>query len=220
MAENKYIPGYGNIGAKIMIVFECPTYEDTLAGKLFSKPGETGRLLTEAGINPNECWITSVSKYWVPSNEARSKKKIPFAVRAKTQGVDLQENIYALQNEVNTLQPNIILGIGKTALWAFTGHTDITAYRGSILSGMGRKFVATYNPSHLSWQAADVEFIGYYNRQIMAFDMRRAKDQSRFPDIKRPSRTLQVAKSSYELYEFRERYKDSKRMSVDIEANG
>ncbi len=220
MTEHRYIPGYGPIGAKIMLLFECPTYEDVLAGKLFSKPAETARLLGEAGINYGECWITSVSKYFVPPNEAKSKKKIPFAVRAKNYGVDMQEQLFALQNEINSIKPNVILGIGRTALWALTGQTDIESYRGSILSGMGCKFIPTYNPAHLSWQATDIEFKGYWNRQIMAFDMRRAKAQSGFPEINRPYRTLQIAKSSYELYEFRQRYKDKSRMSVDIEANG
>jgi DNA polymerase I-like protein with 3'-5' exonuclease and polymerase domains/uracil-DNA glycosylase len=220
MSEHKYIPGSGPIGAKMMLLLECPTYEDVLAGKLFSKPGETARMLHESGINPNECWITSVSKYYVPPNEARSKKKIPFAVRAKNAGIEIAKQLEELQSEINSIKPNTILGLGKSALWALTGQTNIESYRGSILSGMGCKFIPTYNPAHLSWQAADIEFKGYWNRQIMLFDMRRAKAQSTFPDIRRPSRTLQIAKNSYELYEFIQRYKDKTRLAADIEALG
>ena len=221
MSDHKYIPGYGPFGAKIMMLLECPTYEDTLAGRLFSKPGETGRLLHEVGINPANCWITSVSKFTIPANTNRAKK-IPFAVRAKNHGVDIAQQLEELQNEINSIQPNVILGLGKSALWGLTGKTDIESYRGSILSGMGRKFVPTYNPAHLSWQASDIEFTGYWNRQVMAFDMRRAKAQSNFPEIVRPSRTLHVAKNSYDLYEFRDRYRKlgKRRLSVDIEANG
>lgn len=222
MTDHKYIPGYGPFGAKIMLLMECPTYEDVIAGKLFSKGGETTRLLHEAGINPAECWITSVSKFHVPPNEARSKKRIPFSVRAKNHGVDIQQQLEELQNEVNSIKPNVILGLGKSTLWSLTGKTDIESYRGSILSGMGHKFIPTYNPAHLSWQASDIEFTGYWNRQVMAFDMRRAKKQSYFPEIVRPPRTLQIARNSFDLYEFRDRYKKlgKIRLGTDIEANG
>jgi len=218
MSEKKYIPGYGPLGAKIMILGECPTYEDNQAGKLFSKAGELKRLLQESGINPGDCWMTSVSKFHVPPNVG--KKKIPFAVRAKAEGIDMPQQLADLQNEINAIKPNCILGLGKTSLWAFTGKTDITSYRGSILNGMGCKFVPTYNPDHLSWQATDVEFKGYWNRQIIIFDIKRVKTQSSFPEFRLPQRTLQIAHNSYDLAQFYDRYKTQRKLSVDIEANG
>jgi uracil-DNA glycosylase len=39
--ESKYIAGYGNTHAKILILGECPTYDDQLVGKSFSKARET-----------------------------------------------------------------------------------------------------------------------------------------------------------------------------------
>lgn len=215
--DHKYIPGFGPIGAKMMVLSECPTYEDTQAGRLHCKQKEMHRLLSDSGINPSDCWMTTVSKYYIPPNAGR--KKIPFATRAKLHGIDIAQQLSELQVEISELQPNVILGLGKSALWALTGKTDIQSYRGSILLGMGRKFVPSYNPDHLSWQATDVEFKGYWNRQIMAFDMRRAKKQSYFPEINRPHRTLQICHSSYELMEFWNRYRSKRKLSVDIEAH-
>lgn len=218
MANHRYIPGYGPIGAKMMILGECPTPEDTTVGKLFSKSGTLNSLLQDAGINRQECWMTTVSKYWIPPSPG--KKKIPFAVRAKNHGVDISAQLTDLQEEVNAIKPNTILAVGRSALWALSGKVDIESYRGSLMHGMGVKFVPTFNPDHLNWHATDVEFKGYWNRQIILFDLKRAKKQSTFPELILPTRNLSVVRNSYQLYEFIQLYKDKIRLSVDIEANG
>lgn len=206
------------MSSKLMILGECPTSEDEHNGKLFSRSGNLNQVLREAGINRESSWVTSVSKYHVPPNVG--KQKIPFAVRAKNAGIDIQQQIFELQEEVNSIKPNCILAIGRSALYALSGKHNIGNYRGSIMFGMGRKFVPTYNPEHLSWQSSDVEFIGYWNKFVMTFDMKRAKVQSQFPELKLPSRTLQIARSSYEVWEFFERYKEFTNPAIDIEAHG
>lgn len=215
-----YVPGTGPIGAKIMIVTEGPSSAESAARKFLvgQDHRELDRLLQEAGINKANCWLTGVSKFHVPDGPRGSK--IPYATRAKQADIDLQQQVYDLQEEVNGIKPNVILALGKTALWAFSGRTEIGDYRGSILFGMGRKFIPTYNPFHLNWQSYAPEFIGYWNRQIILFDFKRALAQSQFPEIKRPLRNLEICTSSYQLAQFRDKYKHKLRMSVDIEANG
>ena len=214
-----YVPGMGPLGASILILGEAPAYEEVIEGKPFVGPSgrELNRLLKDVGINRNNCWITNVCKYMVPF--APKGKKIPFQVRARMAGINLEEQLYELQNEINSIRPNVILALGGTALWALSGKDKITNYRGSIMLGMGRKFVATYHPAHLLHTAGG-EFKGYWNRQLMLFDMRRALAQSYFPEIVLPERTLQICRSSYELAQFIERYKQSSSISVDIEAGG
>lgn len=218
MSDSKYIPGHGPIGAKLMILGDSPTVKDEITGRCFSDARELNQLAPDTGVNIQSCWKSTVSKFHVPPNTG--KKRIPFHVRAKTAGIDLEKQLYELQEEINGVKPNCILALGGAALWALAGTYKIGDYRGSIKSGMGNKFVATYNPSHLSWQAKDVEFIGYWNRQIIAFDMRRALAQSKFPDFRLPSRSLEICRNSAQLADFRNRYKKFNRMSVDIEANG
>lgn len=218
MSEPKYIAGRGAYGANLMIIGDCPSQSDLQSNQSFSNTKELDRLLKEAGIHKDNCWMTYASKFYVPPN--LPKAKIPFAIRAKNAGVDIPTQLAELQNEIAAIKPNCILAVGKTALWALTGKLDIGSYRGSILHGMGSKVVATYNPAHLSWQASDVEFIGYWNRQIMLFDIKRAYIQSQFPEYILPSRTLQICNSSYELMEFWNRYKLYPNVGVDIEANG
>jgi uracil-DNA glycosylase family 4 len=216
--EKTPVYGYGPLGAKIMILGECPTYEDEMSGKPFTKSRELDSCLRDVGIIKQNCWLTTVSKLSVTPNTG--KKKIPFHVRAKQQGVDMDQQLSDLQNEINSIKPNAILGIGKTALWALTGETSIDNYRGSILMGMGRKFIPTYNPEHLGWQAEDVEFIGYWNRQLIMADLRRFYKEAATPDINLPQRQLQICHSSAELRGFLDLYRDKVRMSADIEAGG
>ena len=199
MKDDRYIPGLGPMSPKLLILGEAPGLEELAAGKPFvgSSGRELDKLLKDAGINRSDCWITNVCKYYVPPNFP--KQKIPFSVRADKEGIDIQEQLVHLQNEINSINPNCILALGGTALWALSGKTKISNYRGSILYGMGHKFVATYHPAHLLHAASGAEMKGYWNRQIMIFDFKRAKYQSQFPELKLPNRLLQVCKSSYEL---------------------
>lgn len=219
--EKKYIAGCGALGAKLMILGDAPNSQDVAVGRPFSGTGGKmlDQLLSDAQMNRSNCWLSTVSKYEVPPNTG--KKKIPFPVRAKLAGIDMQQQLAELQEEINGLKPNCILALGNSALWALSGKTKIGSYRGSIMHGMGTKFVPTYNPAHLSWQAADVEFKGYWNRQIMLFDFKRAKHQATFPEVIHPSRHIEICRNSAQLAEFRDRYRGKKiRMAADIEANG
>lgn len=215
---SKYISGHGSISSKLVILGDCPTYQDTVNGRLFSDSRDLDILLKEAGIDKSSCWLTTVSKYNIPPNVG--KKRTSFNDRAKEAGVDIDKQLAELNIELSSIQPNCILALGKNTLWALKGKYNINQFRGSILSSWGRKFVPTYNPAGLSKQADEVEFMGYWNKQVILFDMKRALFQSQFSDLRLPVRTLSVARSSYDLSEFYERYKKNSKLSVDIEAGG
>lgn len=220
MSAAKYVPGAGAIGAQLMILSDCPSYEDTHAGKLFThnQGRELDKLLKDAGINRNDCWVTSVSKFHVPPN--LGQKKTPFHIRAQEAGVDIEQQLQELRVEISDVKPNVILALGSSALWAITGRTKIAKLRGSLLWGVGTKVVATYHPKDLILGIKGAEFKGFWNRQIMVFDCKRAWDERHTPTLELPHRTLQICHNSHELATFLDRYKDKKKLSVDIEANG
>ena len=218
MDSTKYIRAYGPTGnTKLMILTDAPSGNDVLSDRLFSSDYDLDRLLKETKIYKNNCWLSSVSKFYVP--ESPKGRKVPFAIRAKQVGVDIDKQLEELQYEINQVDPVCILALGSGALWATTGKTSIENYRGSILQGMGRKVVPTYNPKGLSgWIGA--EFKGYWNRQVIAFDILRAKTQSEFREIKRPPRVLRVCRNSWELQDFIDRKTNEgrTRLGLDIEA--
>lgn len=220
---DRYVPGEGAYASKLMVLISNPSYSDTKTGKLLS--GSDGRefesILREAtGLNRSSFWVTSVSKYHIPPN--MKGKKIPFHVRARNAEVDIDEQISELRTEINTIKPNCILALGGPALWALTGRTQINDFRGSILwsKAIGRKLVPSFNPTQLNFTAEEVEFMGYWNRQIMLFDFKRAWTEAASPDYNIPQRRLEICHSLSDLYRFRDQYKSSAEMSVDIEAGG
>lgn len=219
MDENTYVPAIGNDKCKLMILGEAPSYNEVAAKRPFvgASGKELDKLLKDAGINRQDVWLSNVCKYFVPPNTG--KKKIPFLVRAKMHGIDIDKELEALQNEINQIRPNCILGLGGTALWALTGNKSIKAYRGSILHGMGRKTVCTYHPAHLLYQDAG-EFKGYWNRTVMVLDFKRALEQSLSPEYEVPNRNLSICRSNNQLEDFISRYKNHTRPSIDIEARG
>jgi uracil-DNA glycosylase len=217
---SKYIAGGGAVNPKLVVLVECPTLKDSKVGRLLSDRREFDSVCMDAGINPNELWITSVSKFYVPPGP--KGKRIPFAVRAKNYGVDFEAQLNDLRLEINTIKPNCILALGNTALWALTGKDGINDFRGSILySGYGSKCVPSFNPVQLGYQAeGQVEFKGYYNRQLMVFDFKRAYEESKTNELNLPVRNLEICHSAYDLYRFIDTYKDKIKLSVDIEAGG
>jgi uracil-DNA glycosylase len=211
----KYVQAHGSPEPKLMILSDSPTEKDEIIGRCLTSEYELDKILRECGVQKHECWMSTVSKYYVPPNFG--DKKIPFAVRAKGEGIDLVQQINELQVEINQIKPNCILALGSTALWALSGKKELDDFRGSILFGMGRKFIPTFHPRGLTWNSG-AEFKGFWNRQIIAFDIRRAKQQADFSDIRRPPRTLRVCRNSAELVEFIERKRNKNRVALDIEA--
>lgn len=206
---------HGNPNAKILVLGESPNFDEV---KALSQNKELFKMLEEAGISPSNCWFSYVCKYFVPPNPKKGRK-IPFGVRAKNADVDLQQQFDWLRQEIRDINPNVILALGSTALWALTGLNGISDYRGSILSGLGYKVVPTYDPKGLSFQEQG-EFSGFWNKHVILFDFVRAKEQSSFPEINRPYRKLTIIKSSYQLQDYWNRHKNYSRPAVDIEARG
>lgn len=232
---NIYIPGSGNPSAKLLILGEAPSFEEEQQLKPFvgSSGRELDKILREVGIDRSQCWLTNVCKYMVPANP-KFGKKIPFDIRAKSVGINIDEELSNLRTELYQL-PNLncILALGGTAFWALTGikprsrkkkndddksqqYGGISDYRGSIMYGMGKKFVATYHPAHLLHMGEEVS--GYYQREIMKLDFKRAKAQSEFPEIRKPYRSLEIAKSSSQLNDFINRNSTKQHPAIDIEA--
>jgi uracil-DNA glycosylase family 4 len=216
---NTYIPGSGPIGTKIVLLTDCPYYEEVQAGKQFvgAWSKELDRLLRDVGINRNECWLTSVSKYMVPP--APFDQKMNFTSRAVAAGINLEEQINDLRSELSAINPNCIVALGGIPLWALTGQIKIADYRGSILLGMGHKVIGTYNPGDLLFQRKGSEIHGYWNRQVIIHDLKRALAQSKFKEIRKPSRNLQICKNSAQLYDFIQRNKHLSFPAIDIEAD-
>src|SRR6266850_3125889 len=151
----------GPIPARIMLVGEAPGAQEEAEGIPFV--GESGkelnRMLQEAGITRSECFVTNVCRVRPPGNDINH-----FIAKAKKDRTDahkeligrwvlpcIVEGITLLNKEISMVQPNIIVALGNTPLWALTGLSGITRWRGSMLYSSThetpRKVIPTIHPA-------------------------------------------------------------------------
>lgn len=213
MDKPNFVPGTGPIGARLAIVGEAPGYEEDRTGRPFVGPsGELlDSMLRDAGINRNDCYLTNVLKFRPPDNDLRRLNEID---------VSLAQSTVELFDELDVVQPNCILALGNTALQALTGKSGIKTYRGSVLRSSNHKFkvAVTFHPAHLLRQAGG-EVAEYSARAYVALDFKKAERQSHFPEYKVPTRTLNVARNSLDVYRFKRQYADKRKVAVDIETS-
>ena len=140
--------GTGSTDAKIMIIGEAPGYQEDKSGKPFV--GKSGKILMDklakAGVMRSHCYMTNVIKEKPYKNNIK-----PF--------IDVQKNktsekadkyIDMLREEIERVNPNIIVAVGSTALWTLTRHKSITKWRGSLITSDfagGRKVLPIIHPA-------------------------------------------------------------------------
>ena len=176
----------GPLNAKIAIIGEAPGEKEMRDGEPFVGPagGVLNDCLHAAGIARGECYITNL----FPTEVKKSANKERFSINGEVvystrSGFTEAGNIYkeALLKELETLTANVLVPLGGPALDAVTGERGITKYRGSILKGvLGRKTVPAIHPS--------ATFQNHLYRYDIIFDLKRAKRQSEFPEIRRVER--------------------------------
>lgn len=186
---------------------------------------ELTKMLREAGINRADCYLSNVLNFHPPGNdlEAICGPKSDGAAGygpirpAKFLPAKFQPELDRLANELVEIDPNIVVALGNTALWALTGQTAITKFRGAtILSthcASGFKVLPTFHPAAVLRQ--------WDLRPIAVIDLQKAKRESAYTDIRRPFREIWIEPCFADLEEFRAKYiREDSLLSVDIETSG
>ena len=203
-------------GAKLVLVGEAPGREEVEKGEGFV--GQAGRVLQKACSAAGLDWSTlgksNVVKrrpfpdsndfrrafyeqveeaiYTPKGNLSKRTKKVTRRTGELThwQGV--------LAAELQQYRPNLVVACGGEALEATTGLTGITNYRGSVLGGErigGIKVLATEHPSFV--------MRGNFERfWVLAGDLRKAKREMEFPEVRREEWTELVNPSLGEVLGF------------------
>jgi DNA polymerase len=215
MSEHStYVGGFGPLQAKLAVIGIAPGSDEVLAGRPFVGP--SGRILRqdlrEGGINPDEVYMSNIFKYKLPNNEFK---------RYQEMGLSLKDALVDLQEEINAIKPNCILGLGDPVLASLMGRSGanngINVWRGSILNYNGTKAVFTWHPAAELHGQGEGQWKSW-QRYVRKFDVRRAVKESDYPDFRLPQRLLHVARSSTDVYRFIERYRQEEFCAVDIEA--
>lgn len=130
---------------------------------------------------------------------------------------EFEPELSRLGDEILDLDPNLILALGNTALWALCGRTGIGKLRGTtqltthLVSGY--KLLPTYHPASL--------FRQWENRPTVVIDLTKAKREAEFPDVRRPHCEIWTQPSIAEIRSFINHFLVGCDLaSVDIETSG
>jgi uracil-DNA glycosylase family 4 len=229
-----YVPPRGNPHARILFIGEAPgKYE---VEKLKPFVGPAGNVLTEllmkAGIDPNECFYTNLTKYQPPTTYpkggGRPKSNDLSAWIPKMVPTDerLLSGIDELITEINAVDPNVIVPLGNWPLWFLYGQkpnkqgevTGITDYRGYVLEARkvarGRKIIPTFHPSYYLHGA-------YGEAGLGVMDFRKVAKEAAYPDIRRMERVYFINPQGEERETLRQRLlSEGPILFTDIERPG
>lgn len=225
---SREVPPNGPKTAAIALVGEAPGKDEASYGAPFV--GASGELLcqmlAQAGLSrrilkrfdpqiglkvevSSQVYTTNVIRYWPPGDFGKlfyrdSKQTVPTE--------ELTASIERLRRELSETSARVIIAVGEHALRALTGKRAITKWRGSVLECTlipGRKVIPMIHP------AAVLREYGF--RPFCVFDLKRAKAEAEFPEIRRPNRTFIIAPTLEQVCEAEERLCAAEWVSCDIE---
>lgn len=192
----------GPRNAKIMIVGDSPHELDLRRGEPFIGGGgfELTKMLQEAGIRRDDCYMTMVFKerqFYGESHIAEKKKDItPQHVRFQGRFITtkLLEACMALRTEIERVKPNVICTVGNLALFALTGQISSYNWRSSIMDAelvKGYKVIPTldHNILHAQWA----------RRPWMVHDFKRVARNSQIPGLFRRDYSRLIAVDNSEV---------------------
>lgn len=172
----------GPLNARIMIIGEAPGSEEDEKGIPFvgNSGQELTRILNDAGIDRESCFLTNVARIRPPGNDI---DKFFLDAKCTKPGPVILEGLAELAREIHSVRPNVIVPMGNVSIWALRNHRGISSWRGSVIPGVGQyqsnKIIPTYHPAGILRQ--------WENRFITVHDLRKVKRESEFPEIRTPT---------------------------------
>lgn len=141
----------------------------------------------------------------------------PALLKSKYLRREFIPELERLGNEISEIDPNLIVALGNTPLWALCGSTGISKVRGttrlSSHTATGYKILPTYHPAAVirQWEL----------RPTTLVDLAKAKREALFPEIRRPKREIWIEPTLTDLEDFYHVHiRGCERLSIDIETAG
>ncbi|MFA5036947.1 MAG: DNA polymerase, partial [Candidatus Izemoplasmatales bacterium] len=204
------VPPEGPREAKICFIGQAPGKDEDFSGRPFV--GAAGQLfdrcLKAKGILRSEILITNVFCQRPPNNEVGYFYST-YLTKPTPEG---QEHIDRLQRWLTDLLsqrnntgkgPNILVALGKEAMYHLTGKKEITKYRGSVLPCTlvpGFKVYPMFHPSYINRLLNEPEErlqgMKKVEKQnvlpLTLMDMERVLQQAETPDLFYPKREFEI----------------------------
>ncbi|HZS43616.1 MAG TPA: uracil-DNA glycosylase [Blastocatellia bacterium] len=139
------VPGDGKSSARVMLIGEAPGRQEDEQGHPFV--GAAGKFLDQVlegtKLDRKDLFITNTVKCRPPKNRA-----------PKGPEIEICTSDY-LFNQIEAIDPKLIMLLGGIALKAVLGLKTVTEARGKVIKKDGRKYIVAYHPA-----------AGFYNRGL------------------------------------------------------
>jgi uracil-DNA glycosylase len=136
--------GVGSLDAQLMFVGEAPGADEDLQGEPFV--GAAGQLLTKiisaTGLSRSDVYIANILKCRpdTPGQSFGNRKPTPE---------EMQTCLPFLHEQIDLIQPKVLVALGATAVEGLLGKTGITKLRGQWQEYRGIPLMPTFHPSYL-----------------------------------------------------------------------
>jgi len=122
-----------------------------------------------------------------------------------------------LADEILSVDPNLVVCLGNTALWALSGKTGVGKFRGTTLlsthCASGFKLLPTYHPAAVLRE--------WSNRPTTVIDLIKARREAEFPEVRRPACEIWIEPTIPDIEAFINDFiRGCDLLSVDIETSG
>jgi DNA polymerase len=137
--------GVGNIDAELMFVGEAPGADEDAQGEPFvGKAGELlNKIIQATGLTRADVYIGNILKCRpdTPTQSSGNRKPTPE---------EMQTCIPFLHQQIDLIQPKVLVALGATAVEGLLGKTvGITKLRGNWQTYRGIPLMPTYHPAYL-----------------------------------------------------------------------
>src|SRR5882672_2446213 len=143
-ARKNVVFGVGDINAALMFVGEAPGADEDVQGEPFV--GAAGQLLTRIiqtmGLSRETVYIGNILKCRPDTPGQSSGNRKPTPEEMKTCSPYLHE-------QIDLIQPKVLVGLGATAVEGLIGKSGITRLRGQWHTYRGIPLMPTFHPSYL-----------------------------------------------------------------------
>ncbi|ABX32055.1 phage SPO1 DNA polymerase-related protein [Petrotoga mobilis SJ95] len=190
LTRTNTVPGSGNVDSPIMFVGEGPGADEDALGEPFV--GRAGQLLEKmlkeyAKLERNDVFITNIVKCRPPQNRVPTQEEVKSCQSY-------------LDGQIIVIKPKIIVTLGNTPLYYFTGESKITQSRGRFFNWYGDiKIFPTFHPSYLlrnqSSTKGSPKWYAYLDMRIIGI-MYRALKQGK--DVEEVTKTVEEKIKSLE----------------------
>jgi uracil-DNA glycosylase len=136
--------GVGNPDAQLMFVGEAPGADEDIQGEPFV--GAAGQLLTKMiqamGLTRDQVYIANILKCRpdMPAGSSGNRKPTPE---------EMQTCIPYLHEQIDVIQPKVLVALGGTAVEGLLQKSGITKLRGQWHTYRGIPLMPTYHPAYL-----------------------------------------------------------------------